>query len=92
MNNGTLANATLACTSFDSLTDLLGQVQSQNLNITIQIQQCPDLCGLAWGAGNPDLSGIGVDSNPDLGAPMSIRLHTRIRRQQAVLIFHCCSQ
>jgi len=59
--NTTLKN-TLACSSFISLTDLLSQVQAAHINLTIQVRDCPDLCSLAWGSGNPDLSGVGVSS------------------------------
>jgi len=57
--NETLNN-TLACSSFVSLTDLLSETQAAHVNLTIEVQVCPDLCTLAWGQGNPDLSGVGV--------------------------------
>ncbi|MCJ1444364.1 MAG: hypothetical protein MMC23_004866 [Stictis urceolatum] len=53
-------NVTLPCHSFTALTDFLGAIREGNLNITKQIEECPDLCGLTWGSGNPDLSGIGA--------------------------------
>lgn len=57
-----LSNNTLDCSSFTSLTTLVTAVQKYPLNITDQIQACPDICSLAWGQGNSDFSGIGVCS------------------------------
>jgi hypothetical protein len=50
-------NTTYDCTS---LTKYAGFFTSDQLNITEFITACPEHCKLAWGTGNPDLSGIGV--------------------------------
>jgi hypothetical protein len=44
-----------------SIDDLLAQVIKSGANITSTVAQCPQLCSLAWGNGNPDLSGIGTN-------------------------------
>ena len=43
------------------MNDLLNQAQAGRLNITTIVTSCPDICALAWGSGNPDLSGIGAN-------------------------------
>jgi len=48
-----------AC-SFSSISQVLHLAETSSLNITTTVQNCPDICMLAWGIGNPDLSGIGV--------------------------------
>ena len=45
---------------FSSINQVLHKAETSGLNITTTIQNCPDICTLAWGTGNPDLSGIGV--------------------------------
>ena len=57
--NNTTANGNLTC-SFSSISQVLYNTETGNLNITNTIQSCPNICTLAWGIGNPDLSGIGV--------------------------------
>jgi hypothetical protein len=58
-----IANNTLSCNSFDSLTSLILAVSVSRVNVSDQIQLCPQLCSLACGIGNPDFSGVGVRSN-----------------------------
>jgi len=57
--NNTTANGNLTC-PFSSISQVLYDAETGNLNMTSTIHSCPDLCTLAWGSGNPDLSGIGV--------------------------------
>ena len=47
--------------NISSMNDLLNQAQAGRLNITTVVTSCPDICALAWGSGNPDLSGIGAN-------------------------------
>lgn len=61
--NNTLVNGTYSC-SFPSIGSLLATAEAGNLNITQLVQSCPNVCSLAWGTGNPDLSGIGVSAIP----------------------------
>jgi hypothetical protein len=51
----------MASCSFTSISDLLDKADTNLLSITTMITSCPDICSLAWGEGNPDLSGIGVN-------------------------------
>lgn len=55
-------NQTIAasCESFESLTDILTYSNPAEQNLTSLTTQCPELCLLIWGEGNPDLTGIGV--------------------------------
>jgi len=46
--------------SFPSIYQVLAEADKGNLNITQVVQRCQNICSLAWGVGNPDLSGIGV--------------------------------
>ncbi|PPQ72929.1 hypothetical protein CVT26_014539, partial [Gymnopilus dilepis] len=46
---------------FSSITDLLTKANEHQLNVTTTVASCPDICQLAWGNGNPDLSGIGAN-------------------------------
>lgn len=46
---------------FPSIIDILNQAEAGQLNITTTVASCPDICTLAWGTGNPDLSGIGAN-------------------------------
>ncbi len=52
-----MVNSTCLTTS---ISDLLDKADRNLLNLTTTIASCPDICTLAWGQGNPDLSGIGV--------------------------------
>ncbi|KDR77333.1 hypothetical protein GALMADRAFT_442853 [Galerina marginata CBS 339.88] len=47
--------------SFPSINDVLAQAGMGELNITTTVNSCPGICTLAWGTGNPDLSGIGAN-------------------------------
>lgn len=47
--------------SFSSINDVLAQAYKGQLNITTTVSSCPSICTLAWGSGNPDLSGIGAN-------------------------------
>jgi hypothetical protein len=58
--NTTTTNGTFACDVFTSLGEILKQADSGALNITQTVHRCQNICALAWGSGNPDLSGIGV--------------------------------
>ncbi|KZP20591.1 hypothetical protein FIBSPDRAFT_826925 [Athelia psychrophila] len=54
-----MANA--SCSSgFPSINDLLVQAEAGQVNITTVVSTCQEICTMAWGAGNPDLSGIGL--------------------------------
>jgi len=53
-----MANSTCSITS---ISDLLDKGDRYLLNVTTTIASCPSICSLAWGNGNPDLSGIGVN-------------------------------
>jgi hypothetical protein len=52
-----MQNTTFPCTSLKHFSDLFS---ADNPNITDLIASCPQKCALAWGTGNPDISGIGV--------------------------------
>jgi hypothetical protein len=53
-----MANSTCSITS---ISDLFDKVDRHLLNVTTTIASCPNICLLAWGKGNPDLSGIGLN-------------------------------
>jgi hypothetical protein len=57
-DNSTMANTLCA---FTSINDVLAKADMDHLNITTLVSSCPDICTLAWGTGNPDLSGIGAN-------------------------------
>ncbi|KAK5654662.1 hypothetical protein OQA88_6985 [Cercophora sp. LCS_1] len=46
--------------NFTTITDFLNDAVAGSTNITEAVRQCPDVCDLVWGSGNPDLSGIGA--------------------------------
>jgi hypothetical protein len=50
-----------SCDAFTSINDALTQANMGQLNITAYVAACPNICTLAWGTGNPDLSGIGAN-------------------------------
>jgi hypothetical protein len=50
-----------ACDAFSSIDQVLAQANMGQLNITTFVASCPQTCTLAWGTGNPDLSGIGAN-------------------------------
>jgi hypothetical protein len=45
---------------FETMEDFFNYATKEGLNITTEVQNCQNLCLLTYGAGNPDLSGIGV--------------------------------
>jgi hypothetical protein len=45
------------CTALHQFSDLFTTLVP---NVTELIERCPQTCALAWGSGNPDLSGVGV--------------------------------
>ncbi|KAM7211992.1 hypothetical protein V8F06_012621 [Rhypophila decipiens] len=48
---------------FDTIMGLVNHVLSGNrtsYNVSFLIQTCPDVCGLVYGTGNPDISGVGA--------------------------------
>lgn len=57
--NSSATNVSPAC-FYSSIGAILDQADAGKLNVTQLAQQCPNICSLAWGTGNPDLSGIGV--------------------------------
>lgn len=66
-----MANLTDTSTSqcnFTTIENFFDYATEHSLNITAQIEHCPDLCLLTFGIGNPDLSGIGV-SGPPISLP-----------------------
>lgn len=54
-----MANST-SC-NFSSITEVIAQADAGKLNITTIVASCQGICTLAWGTGNPDLSGIGIN-------------------------------
>ncbi|KAL6694281.1 hypothetical protein J3F84DRAFT_395948 [Trichoderma pleuroticola] len=46
--------------NFTTIEAFFDYATEHELNITAQIEQCPNLCILTFGTGNPDLSGIGM--------------------------------
>ncbi|KAK0732215.1 hypothetical protein B0H67DRAFT_95651 [Lasiosphaeris hirsuta] len=48
------------CDDFTTITDFLNNALAGSVNITEAVGRCPETCGLIWGSGNPDLSGIGA--------------------------------
>lgn len=45
---------------FNTMDDFFRYAHKNGLNITVEVQNCQNLCQLTYGVGNPDLSGIGV--------------------------------
>jgi hypothetical protein len=45
---------------FNTMNDFFDYTKKNGLNITLEVQNCQNLCLLTYGVGNPDLSGIGV--------------------------------
>jgi hypothetical protein len=45
---------------FEEMQDFFDYATERQLNITVEVQNCQNLCLLTYGVGNPDLSGIGV--------------------------------
>lgn len=51
---------------FPTMDDFFSYAHKNSLNITVEVQNCQNLCLLTYGVGNPDLSGIGVRLSPRL--------------------------
>lgn len=66
--NSTLNNATLTC-NFTSIGQVFTFSNVTNQSVPTIVQQCPDVCALSWGFGNPDLSGIGVNTTMRVALP-----------------------
>ncbi|KAJ6186203.1 hypothetical protein N7519_007504 [Penicillium mononematosum] len=45
---------------FHTMNDFFDYTKKNGLNITLEVQNCQNLCLLTYGVGNPDLSGIGM--------------------------------
>ncbi|OJJ08463.1 hypothetical protein ASPVEDRAFT_66429 [Aspergillus versicolor CBS 583.65] len=45
---------------FNTMDDFFKYAHNNGLNITVEVQNCQNLCLLTYGVGNPDLSGIGM--------------------------------
>ncbi|KAL4862624.1 hypothetical protein BDV12DRAFT_207109 [Aspergillus spectabilis] len=45
---------------FNTMNDFFDYANKNGLNITVEVQNCQNLCLLTYGVGNPDLSGIGM--------------------------------
>ena len=56
----TQRNATLLECLFKTFDDVVHYKKEKNLTIEEIINFCPDVCTLAYGYGNPELSGQGV--------------------------------
>ncbi|KAL2847778.1 hypothetical protein BJY01DRAFT_246679 [Aspergillus pseudoustus] len=54
-----LTEANRTC-DFDKIDDFFKYANRNGLNITVEVQNCQNLCLLTYGTGNPDLSGIGM--------------------------------
>jgi len=54
------ANVSSHKCNFDSMQNFFDYSAERGLDITIEVQNCQNLCLLVYGVGNPDLSGIGV--------------------------------
>ncbi|KAI9858727.1 MAG: hypothetical protein M1813_007359 [Trichoglossum hirsutum] len=54
-------NSTSLCT-FSTLEDAYKAIQSTATSVEDLVNQCPNVCTLAYGNGNPDLSGLGMMS------------------------------
>ncbi|KAF3925241.1 hypothetical protein ABW20_dc0105034 [Dactylellina cionopaga] len=66
-----MENTTASC-DFPSINSVLAEADQSLLNITTVVAACPEICSLAWGAGNPDLSGIGANISYILQAALTI--------------------
>ncbi|KAF7513215.1 hypothetical protein GJ744_010611 [Endocarpon pusillum] len=58
-NDGATDSNNRTC-QFDTMQDFFDYAVTRGLNITVEVQNCQNLCVLAYGVGNPDLSGIGM--------------------------------
>lgn len=60
------------CDTFSTINQALAQANADQLNITSFAAACPQVCTLAWGTGNPDLSGIGANISYILQAILTV--------------------
>lgn len=65
------------CTDFTTSTqDMIDAIINQNLGDYHSLlplrDQCPDICKVAWGTGNPDLAGIGVSRRAEFYVPLKL--------------------
>jgi len=60
--------------AFVDRNDLINQVSNnwQGYNVSLLVQTCPGVCVLVFGAGNPDICGIGVKQ---IDTPVSYRMN-----------------
>lgn len=56
-------NQSLSC-NFTTFEDAVNLAEDGKVNATRLVETCPHVCALVYGVGNPDLSGIGVSSQP----------------------------
>ena len=66
------ADTIVTSCSFTSINDLLDEADRNLLNLSATITSCPNICGLAWGTGSPDLSGIGVNISYKAQAALTV--------------------
>lgn len=59
---------------FHTMNDFFDYTKNNGLNITLEVQNCQNLCLLTYGVGNPDLSGIGVSSQKQKFSIFSINV------------------
>lgn len=70
-STGTSIRANRTC-DFGTINEFFDYANKNGLNITVEVQNCQNLCLLTYGVGNPDLSGIGVSSvRSDKLSPLS---------------------
>ncbi|ERF77026.1 hypothetical protein EPUS_07932 [Endocarpon pusillum Z07020] len=60
-NDGATDSNNRRC-DFETMQDFFNHAAMERLNITVEVQNCQNLCLLTYGVGNPDLSGIGMMS------------------------------
>lgn len=63
---------------FNTMNDFFDYTKRNGLNITVEVQNCQNLCLLTYGVGNPDLSGIGVSSQTQAFSIFSTNVADRL--------------
>ncbi|KAH2655464.1 hypothetical protein KXV32_002687 [Aspergillus fumigatus] len=58
-STGTSIRENRTC-DFGTINEFFDYANKNGLNITVEVQNCQNLCLLTYGVGNPDLSGIGM--------------------------------
>ncbi|EAW25583.1 uncharacterized protein NFIA_044020 [Aspergillus fischeri NRRL 181] len=58
-STGTSIGENRTC-NFGTINEFFDYANKNGLNITVEVQNCQNLCLLTYGVGNPDLSGIGT--------------------------------